>query len=127
MKKPIIMILVIIFSFSITLSASAATPVLNRFESNYNPSKYNNNFFQYRMNCYGYSSQFYYIGSASSSNPYKQQPGEFAVISEQYSSLNQSYIYAMTYWNNLYNFVKDRVYEDYSSLNWSISESNNSD
>lgn len=127
MRKAFSFTLFIVLLFSLSLPVSAAAPVLNRYESYYNPTKYNNDYFQYKMNCYGYGSQFYYLGSTSSSNSYKQQPGEFAINNEQFSSLMQSYIYAMTYWNNLYNFVKDRVYEDYASLNWSISESYNSD
>lgn len=70
---------------------------------------------QYKMNCYGYATHFYYP-DGSYYDPYLQQPGEFAYNTETFSSLMQSYQYAATYWNNLYYFVKDRVYEDYWTL-----------
>ncbi|MFC3798908.1 hypothetical protein [Cohnella sp. GCM10012308] len=125
MKKVLLSIFALLIVMSPAIVAYAAAPVQNRFDSSYNPTKYNNDFMQYRMNCYGYASQFYYMGSASSTSPYKQQPGEFYNNTEQFASLMQSYGYAATYWNNLYAFVKDRVFEDYSTLGWSISEVTN--
>src|SRR3989304_5994447 len=72
---------------------------------------------QYKMNCYGYASHIYYPGGTSGS-PYKQQPGECGYNTEPFGDLMQSYEYAMTYWNNLYYFVTDRVYEDYWMLGY---------
>ncbi|MCW3983640.1 MAG: hypothetical protein NWE96_06545 [Candidatus Bathyarchaeota archaeon] len=73
------------------------------------------------MNCYGYASHLYYP-DGSSGSPYKQQPGEFGYNTEPFSSLMQSYVYAMTYWNNMYYFVHDRIYEDYGTLSAVCSE-----
>lgn len=117
MKKNIILVFSIALFFSNSLVTFAAAPVQDRYYSTYTPSRYND-FMLNRMNCYGYASQLYYMGSGS----YKQQPGEFAYNSEPFSALMNSYINAMTVWDNLYNFVKDRMYEDYGTLGWTISE-----
>lgn len=127
MKKSFTTTITLVLLLSFCFSASAAAPVQNRFASTYEAAKYNNSFMQYRMNCYGYATQFYYMGSASSSSPYRQMPGEFGHNHGTFASLTQSYEYSMTYWNNLHNFVRDRVVEDYAELGWSITESPNSD
>lgn len=112
-----VIMLIIITCFS---SVYAAAPVQNRFYSVYSSSF--NSDMMYRMNCYGYATRLYYKGSVSSFSPYKQQPGEFAQNSEPFSDLQTSYAYAATVWNNFGPFVKDRVFEDFSTLGWSIQQ-----
>jgi hypothetical protein len=70
---------------------------------------------QYKMNCYGYATHLYYP-DGSINAPYKQQPGEFAYNTETWGSLRASYENAKTVWNNMYYFVTDRIYEDFSRL-----------
>ncbi|WP_127530259.1 hypothetical protein [Paenibacillus kobensis] len=92
MKKALL--LLGILSLAIPVNAALAADVTrDRYYSEYLPDNVNDpnfsvssgtttssnwtDFLQYRMNCYGYATQFYRIGSLSS--PYKQQPGEFRV------------------------------------------------
>lgn len=113
-SKVFIAILVVCLLLSTTVTYAAMT--INRTSSTYNDTSPYRSYMQYKMNCYGYVTHLYYPGSSQSS-PYKQQPGEFAQNSEPWWSLSQSYWWAMTYWNNMYNFVHDRAHEDYWTLN----------
>lgn len=111
-------LVVVFLTLSIVLilapPASAAVTV-NRTNSAYSDtSPYRSNML-YKMNCYGYATHLYYP-DGSSGAPYKQQPGEFAYNTEPFSSLMNSYLNAMTVWNNMYYFVHDRTFEDYSTL-----------
>ncbi len=106
----------LVLSMSLMLSPTvSATVTVNRTNSAYSDTSPYRSYMQYKMNCYGYATHFYYP-DGSSGAPYKQQPGEFAYNTETFSSLMNSYYYAMTVWNNMYYFVNDRIYEDYSTL-----------
>ena len=122
-KKLVIALLITMLLLTVFVNtASALIKEQDRYYSEYNPTLFNAGFFRYRMNCYGYAITTFYNGSVSATNPYKQQPGEFANKNEKYSSLVNSYINAMTTWNNLYYFVKDRIFEDFVTLGYSIPE-----
>ncbi|MDR0492722.1 MAG: hypothetical protein LBH74_03675 [Nitrososphaerota archaeon] len=103
-------------SISLTLLPSASAAItIDRAASTYSDTAPYRSYMQYKMNCYGYAVHIYYPGGSSYA-PYKQQPGEFDRNTEPYSDLMQSYEYAMTYWNNLYYFVADRMFEDFYTL-----------
>lgn len=112
-SKVFIAVLVVCLLIGTTVAYAAVT--VDRTSSTYADTSPYRSYMQYKMNCYGYVTHLYYPGGTSGS-PYKQQPGEFAYNTEQYQSLMNSYWKAMTEWNNLYYFVKDRVYEDYPTL-----------
>lgn len=110
-SKVFIAILVVCLLLSTSVAWAAVT--VNRASSTYSDTSPYRSYMQYRMNCYGYASHLYYPFAE-----YEQQPGEFFYNDEEYQDLIQSYWWAFTYWDNLYYFVKDRVFEDYGTLNW---------
>ena len=102
--------LVVCMLLGTTVAYAAVT--VNRTSSTYSDTSPYRSYMQNKMNCYGYAIHVYYPSGSS----YKQQPGEFAYNEEEFQSLMQSYYWAMTYWNNMYYFVKDRVFEDFPTL-----------
>lgn len=121
MKKTIFLLLVLLmFVSSIPVHAAV---VLNRTSSTFSATSSYRSYMTDKMNCYGYAIHVYYPGGGK----YKQQPGEFTNNTEAFSSLMNSYYNAANSWNNLYAFVKDRIYEDFATLStseseWTISE-----
>ena len=116
-SKSALSIILTVFLISICTTVYASISVI-RTDSDYSTICYSYaSYMQNKMNCYGYASHFYYPNGGY----YKQQPGEFAHNEEEFGSWNtsglmRSYYYAMTSWNNLNDFVKDRIFEDYESL-----------
>jgi hypothetical protein len=116
-KKTVTAILLTL-TILLTLPSTAFAEVLvNRADSFYSDTLPYRRYMQYKMNCYGYASHIYYPDGTADA-PYKQQPGEFAYNTETYANLRQSYLYAMTYWNNLHDFITDKIYEDYWTLGY---------
>lgn len=104
----------------------------NKYASQYTPQKYNSQYLQNRMNCYGYALQIYYAGvlpyydflSQGNTTYYKQQPGEFSNNGEKYSDLMESYSNCWSLWYNAEDFVYDRVCEDFQRLGYTITPTN---
>lgn len=84
---------------------------------------------QYQMNCYGYAVQMYST-YGTSSNPYRQKPGEFANDLQNYSGLTAELLTALTGSSvtNAFACIYGKIQADFATLNstygteWTIEE-----
>jgi hypothetical protein len=88
--------------------------IVDRVASSFSQVDEYNTYLRYRMNCYGYAIHVY-ASTGNSSNPYKQQPGEFAQDNEPFSVLMSEYLDAC-FDDTLLTLVKNKMIDDFSTL-----------
>lgn len=121
MKKFLTLCVVVLLCCTCAFTALAAGRTQNRYASSYNPSLFNGGFFQYRMNCYGYTLQVFYQGDVSAGASYLQQPGEFAASTGNFLTLLNGYSNALEN-GTFYTYVKNCLIADMNELGYSITE-----
>ncbi|MBO4478545.1 MAG: hypothetical protein J5757_09505 [Lachnospiraceae bacterium] len=98
-----------------------AAVVINRMQSTFSDVAPYGTDLQYQMNCYGYALHVFNMTIGNASNPYKQQPGEFAHDTQTFQALKNELAAAIAgpnaTANGALNTIEAKMTADIQSLN----------
>ncbi len=104
-----------------TSESLRAAVVINRMQSSFSDVAPYGTDLQYQMNCYGYALHVFNMNIGTASNPYKQQPGEFAHDTQTFLALKDELAAAIAGPNatatGALNTIQSKIYADFQSLN----------